>query len=207
MTLARLSLGDEAVHAADWAVMVWCPRHLHEQLPFFAHTKKGKMSKFVTLPLKPNGNTHHSLVGLMSACWLHHVTPISNECVAAQPVAFFFFAWEEKEFELTFPTKLTFELTFELSWVHLSNKAPFFPFFLPLPNPHWPCQSDCCVTKPILFEQAEWSEWLPSRRPGWLGAAATGSSPTFSTFFSLSVNVNILPLHAKQNSKQLFWKN
>ena len=35
------------------------------------------------------------------------------------------------------------------------------------------------------FEPAEWSERLPSRRSGWLGAAAAGSSPAFSTFFSL----------------------
>ena len=35
------------------------------------------------------------------------------------------------------------------------------------------------------FEPAEWSERLPSRRSGWLGAAAAGSIPAFSTFFSL----------------------
>ena len=35
------------------------------------------------------------------------------------------------------------------------------------------------------FEPAGWSEWLPSWRSGWLGAAAAGSSPAFSTFFSL----------------------
>ena len=35
------------------------------------------------------------------------------------------------------------------------------------------------------FEPAEWSERLPSRRSGWLGAAVAGSIPAFSTFFSL----------------------
>ena len=35
------------------------------------------------------------------------------------------------------------------------------------------------------FEPAKWSERLSSRRSGWLGAAAAGSIPAFSTFFSL----------------------
>ena len=59
------------------------------------------------------------------------------------------------------------------SW--LLSHARFFPFFLPLKARH---EADS-------FEPAEWSERLPSRRSGWLGAAAAGSIPAFSTFFSL----------------------
>ena len=40
-TFARLSWGGEAVRAAD---RVWCPRHLHEQSPFFARAKKAQKS-------------------------------------------------------------------------------------------------------------------------------------------------------------------
>ena len=73
------------------------------------------------------------------------------------------------------------------SW--LLSLSRFFPFFLPLTNPHRPCQS-----KPLLkarheavsFEAAEWSERLSSRRVGWLGAAAAGSIPALVTFFSFS---------------------
>ena len=51
-TFARLSLGGEAVRAADRAVMVWCPRHLCEQSPIYTRAKKRKKSlNIVTLPL------------------------------------------------------------------------------------------------------------------------------------------------------------
>ena len=55
------------------------------------------------------------------------------------------------------------------------------------------CQMFFCTRNSCLkprheadsFEPAEWSERLPSRRSGWLGAAAAGSIPAFSTFFSI----------------------
>ena len=41
-TFALLSLGRKVVRAADQAVMVWSPRHLREQSPFYARAKKSK---------------------------------------------------------------------------------------------------------------------------------------------------------------------
>ena len=43
-TFTRLSVGGEVVRAADRAVMVWCPRHLLEQSPFFGRAKNNWIS-------------------------------------------------------------------------------------------------------------------------------------------------------------------
>ena len=73
-----------------------------------------------------------------------------------------------------------------LSW--LLSHARFFPFFLPLPTPVDRVSPNRCLKarhEADSFDPAEWSERLPSKRSGWLGAAAAGLSPAFSTFFSL----------------------
>ena len=53
-TSARLVLGGEALRVAHRAVMVWCPRHLREQSPFFllAQKKAQKSLNIVPLPFK-----------------------------------------------------------------------------------------------------------------------------------------------------------
>ena len=69
------------------------------------------------------------------------------------------------------------------SW--LLSHTRFFPFFLPLPTPVDRVSPNRCLKarhEADSFEPAEWSERLPSRRSGWLGAAAAGSSPAYSTF-------------------------
>ena len=63
-----------------------------------------------------------------------------------------------------------------------------FPSFSLFPTPVDRISPNRCLKarhKADSFEPAEWSERLPSRRSGWLGAAAAGSIPAFSTFFSL----------------------
>ena len=47
-TFARLSLGGEVVRAADRPVMIWCPRHLREQSPFFTRAKKHKKNHWIS---------------------------------------------------------------------------------------------------------------------------------------------------------------
>ena len=60
---ARLSLGGEAVRAADQTVMVRCPLHLHEQSPFFAHAKKRKKPlNIVTLPLQVEEHARTAII-------------------------------------------------------------------------------------------------------------------------------------------------
>ena len=63
------------------------------------------------------------------------------------------------------------------------------------------------VTKPILFESAEWSERLTSRRVGWLGAAVVGSIRALVTsfsFFSLLLLLLLLLLFLSSLSKPVF---
>ena len=52
-----------------------------------------------------------------------------------------------------------------------------------------------------IFDPAEWSEQLTSRRAGWLGAAAVGSIPALVTFFSFS---SFLLLFLSSLSKPIF---
>ena len=89
--------------------------------------------------------------------------------------------------------------SWRFSAASLSSLAPMRPgcslalVFLPsfsLFPPRRPCVSPNRGLKARheadSFEPAEWSERLTSRRSGWLGAAAAGSSgPAFTTLFSL----------------------
>ena len=54
--ICRLSLGGEVVCPADQTVIVWCPRHLREQSPFFARAKKRKKIHWISwhCPFKLN---------------------------------------------------------------------------------------------------------------------------------------------------------
>ena len=63
-----------------------------------------------------------------------------------------------------------------------------FSSFSLFPTPIYCVSPNRCLEarhEAVSFEPVEWSDRLPSRRSGWLGAAAAGSIPAFSTFFSI----------------------
>ena len=76
-----------------------------------------------------------------------------------------------------------------------------FPSFSLFPTPVDRVSPNRCLKarhEADSFEPAEWSERLPSRRSGWLGAAAAGSIPALSTFFS---SLSLLSKPAKKIMK------
>ena len=90
---ARLSLGGEVVHAADGAVMVRCPRHLREQSPLLARSKKSAKNHWISwhCPLLLSLNSGPSHVSDIVMVWIlfwHHCNNGRHGLILLQQNAF-----------------------------------------------------------------------------------------------------------------------